>query len=145
MAHPELTEAELEAQLVRLTRSRRGGRVLQAKTQALKTLLRRRQMERQRSEREERERVHQEERVREREERFEWPSVTPDELAPVGYWPFGDGHPQDGAPPEEEELYLWFYPEGQARGLRRMTQGERDGQRWNAQGPPPWRRKAVEA
>jgi hypothetical protein len=46
-----LSEAELEAMLLRLSRSRQSGTAIQAKTAALRTLLKRRQHERRAAER----------------------------------------------------------------------------------------------
>jgi hypothetical protein len=54
---------------------------------------------------------------------LEWPSQTPDELAPPGYWPY-ELTDHVGW----EELFM------------DQTQGERDEERERLAGPPPWRR-----
>ncbi len=59
----------------------------------------------------------------------EWLSPTPDKLAPRGYWPFGEWHPQEGDPGRWEELML------------DDTQALRDAWRCRTEGPAPWRRK----
>ncbi len=65
----ELSEANLEAELVKLVRSRQSGTKVQARVAAIRTLLRRRQQEREALERAERERRRAEERQREQQRR----------------------------------------------------------------------------
>ena len=56
---------------------------------------------------------------------YEYPSETPDEFAPAGYWPYGPHHPRNGDGFEELSLH--------------DTQGFRDEWRTREMGPPPWR------
>jgi hypothetical protein len=64
-----------------------------------------------------------------------WPSTTPHAPVPLGWWPYERGDPH-----RFEELDLWCFGNEVARGLQRVTQGERDRQREAIDGPPPWRR-----
>lgn len=77
----EASEQDLEAELLRLSRSRDSGTRLQARTAAIRTVLRGRRQERQVAER----RTEVEQRQKE-QERLEWPSQSPDAIAGPDYW-----------------------------------------------------------
>jgi len=123
-AMTEPSDGELETELLRLTRSRQGGRQLAAKVTAIRTLLRRRQAERGAAEREARALLRRDE---QQDEELIWPSETPDELAPTGYWPYDDGDPDGWEALDAVD-----------------TQRQRDAWRTRAEGRPPWRRDAIE-
>ena len=58
---------------------------------------------------------------------LEYPSETPSERVPRGYWPYGVGHPDEGDPNRWEQLHMFD------------TQGDRDRWRSRVEGKPPWR------
>jgi hypothetical protein len=137
------SESELEDELLRLSRSRQSGTKMQARVAAIRTVLRRRQLERQAAERTERE--------PKRVEIVEWPSETSNAPAPAGagYWPWRTKAEYDADPFAELErggLHDgWTVKDGrQVRKLRPVTVGERDRWRTRLEGPPPWVRREPE-
>lgn len=120
------SEEEIEAQLLKLTRSRKSGTRVQAEGAVLRGLLRRRQLAR--------ERVERAARPKPQPVTLVWPSETPRRRAARSYWPHDGTMPREYSEAWEELDRAW---EGD-------TCGHRDACRERAEGPPPWKVPAAE-
>ena len=103
-----LTEAQLEAELLKLSRSRASGTLTQARVAADRSVLQARRRERLAEEKAERERLRQQE----HEVQLVWPSPTPDEPVPdcPGYWPHETQELWDSN--QSAALHLWSLGDG---------------------------------
>ena len=114
-----LTEAQLEAELLKLSRSRASGTLTQARVKsAHRSVLQARRRERLAEEKAERERLRQQE----HEVQLVWPSPTPDEPVPdcPGYWPHETQELWDSNP--SAALHLWSLGDG--RGASFQNEGQ---------------------